>query len=229
MTKFRIKVFKANENYNLCQDYLRGHQQVLKDYGIENISTNTETWFTIPNVYGLLVYYEDTDEVVGGVRVQIADGKIPLPVESAIGNLDPLIFKIIKDNLDSGTGEICGLWNAKKIAGMGISIILLRAGISIVSQIKLDSLFTICADYTLGMVRKVGFVQEDSLGNQGTFEYPNSSYIARVLRKLNSVTLDTAEEYDRNKIFFLRENPVCKLIETGPKGDFEVEYNLLIK
>ncbi len=111
---------------------------------------------------------------------------------------------------------------------MGISILLVRAGIAIVNQIELSSLFTICADYTLPMVRKVGFIVEDSLGNAGEFVYPNENYIARVLRKMNAETLETAEAFDRDRIFDLRTNPVQTTIETGPRGEIEIDYQLVI-
>jgi hypothetical protein len=224
----RLEVFRAVNRKDLCEKYLAGHQQVLKDYGIENITTNNADWFHQPNVYGIVAYLNDGEEVVGGIRVHIADGKEMLPVEKAIGFLDPEIHRIIKNNLDDGTGEICGLWNAKIVSGWGLSIVMLRAGISIVSQLKMDSLFTICADYTMKMVRQVGFVHEDSLGDQGTFAYPNVNYIARVLRKLNTETLDTAEEYDKEKIKYLRNNPMCELLEQGPKGEYRVRYQLKI-
>ncbi|WP_129714928.1 hypothetical protein [Pedobacter sp. SYP-B3415] len=206
---------------------MAGHVQVLKDYGITNITTNNRQWMSLPNVHGIVAETED-GTVVGGVRVHIADGIHPLPVEDAVGYMDPLVTKVINQYFDDGTGELCGLWNAKSVAGIGISILLVRAGIAIVNQIRLASLFTICADYTMPMVRKVGFVIEDSLGNEGEFVYPNENYIARVLRKMNAETLETAEAFDRERIFDLRNNPQQVTIETGPKGMLEVDYQLVI-
>lgn len=227
MTKLRFRSFTAIKDAETCEKYLDGHVQVLKDYGITNITTNNRQWMTLPNVHGIVAETED-GEVVGGVRVHIADGVHPLPVEKAVGAMDPNVATIINEYFDDGTGELCGLWNAKSVAGIGISILLVRAGIAIVNQVRLASLFTICADYTLPMVRKVGFVVEDSLGRDGEFVYPNDSYIARVLRKMNAETLETAEEYDRNRIFDLRNNPVQHTFEMGPKGEVEIDYQLLI-
>lgn len=227
MTKLRFRSFTAIKDAETCEKYLDGHFQVLKDYGITNITTNNRQWMSLPNVHGIVAETED-GEVVGGVRVHIADGVHPLPVEKAVGAMDPNVATIINEYFDDGTGELCGLWNAKSVAGIGISILLVRAGIAIVNQVRLASLFTICADYTLPMVRKVGFVVEDSLGRDGEFVYPNDSYIARVLRKMNAETLETAEEYDRNRIFDLRNNPVQHTFELGPKGEVEIDYQLLI-
>ncbi len=225
--KLTFRSFTAVNDPETCEEYLAEHVQVLKDYGITNITTNNRDWMSLPNVHGIVAETED-GKVVGGVRVHIADGVHPLPVEAAVGYMDPRVAIVINEYAEHGTGELCGLWNAKSVAGMGISILLVRAGIAIVNQIELSSLFTICADYTLPMVRKVGFIVEDSLGNAGEFVYPNENYIARVLRKMNAETLETAEAFDRDRIFDLRTNPVQTTIETGPRGDIEIDYQLVI-
>jgi hypothetical protein len=85
----------------------------------------------------------------------------------------------------------------------------------------------ICADYTLEMFRRVGFVVNNSLGNEGTFIYPNENYVARVLGILNSSNLLTAQEYDRERMLFIRNNPNSTAIELGSKGqELEVTYQL---
>ncbi len=225
--KIKFRSFTAVHDQETCENYLAEHVQVLKDYGITNITTNNRDWMSLPNVHGVVAETED-GRIVGGVRVHIADGVHPLPVEAAVGYMDPRVALVINEYAEHGTGELCGLWNAKSVAGMGISILLVRAGIAIVNQVRLASLFTICADYTLPMVRKVGFIVEDSLGNGGEFIYPNENYIARVLRKMNAETLETAEPFDRERIFDLRYNPTQRTIETGPKGEMEIDYQLVI-
>lgn len=202
---------------------------MLADYGITNITTNNAAWIDNPFIYVVIVQTMDGAEILGGVRVHIADGKVPLPLEAAIGKMDARVFNLIKSYIDDGTGELCALWNAKKVAGYGLSLLLIRAGISIVTQVKLNSLFTICADYTMPMVKRVGFIIEDTVGSDGGFVYPNENYVARVLRKMNALSLDTADEYDRERILNLRNNPSQVLSETGPKGEMTVHYQLLIK
>lgn len=183
---------------------------------------------TNPSIYVIVAESPDGKEIYGGIRVHVADGTTPLPLEAAIGKMDQRVYDIISSYIDSGTGELCGLWNSKVVAGYGLSLLLIRAGISIVTKINLESLFTICADYTMPMVKRVGFTVEDSIGNNGDFIYPNENYIAKVLRKMNAISLDSAEEYDKNRIINLRDNPVQNFLETGPKGDMEIEYKLSI-
>lgn len=227
MRKFKFRSFTAINEPEICERYLEGHVQVLRDYGITNITTNNRLWMELPNVHGVVAIDEE-GTIVGGVRVHIADGVNPLPVEKAVGYMDPKVATVINEYFDEGTGELCGLWNAKSVAGIGISLLLVRAGIAIVNQIRLASLFTICGDYTMPMVRRVGFIVEDSLGDNGEFFYPKDDYIARVLRKMNAETLETADEYDRERIFDLRYNPVQHTIEQGPKGEIDIDYHLLL-
>jgi hypothetical protein len=227
--KLIFRAFKASENRELCEKYLEGHVQVLVNYGITNITTNNKDWMSWDNVYCVIAQKED-GTVVGGVRTQIADGINQLPVEKAIGKMDPNIHEIVKQYITDGVGELCALWNAKEVAGIGLSIMLVRAGISTLNQIKCNTLMGICADYTLKMFRKVGFVVDNSLGNGGEFIYPNENYVARVLGILNAKDLSTAEEYDREKMLSLRQNPVQVVTETGANDiKMDIEYKLLYR
>ena len=110
---------------------------------------------------------------------------------------------------------------------MGLSLLLTRAGISIANQVGVNILMGICADYTLKMFRKVGFVVDDSLGESGEFVYPNENYIARVLGILNARNLETAEEEDRISMLSLRAEPVQIRIENNGKGlEVPIDYRL---
>ena len=223
-----FQAFKATDNPEYCELFLEGHVRVLEDYGITNITTNNRKWMTMDSVYVIIALTEDKKYIVGGIRIHIANEDEPLPVERAIGNLDIRIHNLINQYKEEGTGELCGLWNAKSVAGYGVSLLLVRAGISLVNQIHIESLFTICGDYTMPMVNRVGFIVERSIGKNGEFFYPKENYIARVLRKMNAVTLETAEEYDKGRIIDLRMNPVQTTEEIGPKGPLTIQYILLL-
>jgi hypothetical protein len=223
--KILFRSFQAINNPKVCELFLEGHVKVLTDYGITNITTNNKAWMEMPSVYVIVAMDENRTKVLGGIRVHVADGNQPLPLESAIGKMDPRVYDIIAEYIDEGTGELCGLWNSKEVAGLGVSLLLIRAGISIVNQIKLNSLFTICADYTMPMVKRVGFIVEDSIGKKGDFVYPNENYIARVLRKMNAITLEAADEHDKNRILDLRSKPIQIFNEVG---EITIDYNLIL-
>lgn len=227
MIKFRA--FHAPSEPETCQKYIEGHVKVLKDYGITNITSNNNEWVHWDFVWGIVA--EDHEgNLLGGIRAQLANESQMLPVEKAIGKIDPNIHQIVKSYIDEGVGELCALWNAKSVAGMGLSIMLTRAGISIVNQISCKTLMGICADYTMGMFQRVGFVVDSSLGNKGEFIYPNENYIARVLGILNAKDLSTAQPYDRERMLSLRNNPNQIFSEISPKGNsIEIDYSLKLK
>ncbi|HRN40799.1 MAG TPA: hypothetical protein PK649_01845 [Vicingus sp.] len=226
---YKVTAFKAIDNPTLCDEYIEGHITVLKEYGVPMVTSGKPIWNTNPNVYCVIAQRSDNGKMIGGIRLQIADGITPLPVEEAISPLDKGIHEMVKEYFDEGVGELCGLWNSKEVAGVGISFILVRAAISIVNQLQFKTLMGICAEYSLQMFTNVGFVIDKSLGENGEFPYPTDEYITRVLGIMNAYTLETAYSYDKERMLGLRKNVVQQREETGKKGVFSVDYNLNIK
>lgn len=226
----KIRAFRAINEMDTCQEYLKGHMQVLIDYNVMKITSYNQSWTTNPSVYVLVAESELTGKMVGGIRVEVTKGNIPLPIETAIGNLDKRIYDIVqKYGIEGGVGELCGLWNSKEVKGVGISFFLTRAAISIINQINFKTLIGICAEYTLKMFSDVGFEIDKSLGNNGEFFYPDERYITRALGILNAETLNSACPYDKKIILDLRANPQQTRIENGTKGPVEIKYDLIIK
>lgn len=226
----RFRAFRAIDDLDACKKYREGHIKVLMDYGITNITSNTDVWMFNPNIYCVVAEDIETGELYGGIRIQISDENNLLPVETAIGKMDPNIYQIVKEyRLNGGAGELCALWNAKKVAGIGISILLTRAAISITNQLAFKTLMGICAEYTLAMFRRVGFVVNQNLGTNGEFPYPNENYIARVLGIMNAETLETAQDYDKERMKSLRDNRTQSFTENEGKGDVEIHYDLTLR
>lgn len=224
-----FRAFRAISEPETCNKFLEGHVTVLKDYGITNITTNNSEWMSNPNIYGIVAEIYPDMEVVGGIRVQISDEQNWLPVEKAISKMDPRIHDIVKQYRENGgVGELCALWNAKRVAGIGISVLLTRAGISMANQLDFGTLVGICAEYTLEMFRRVGFVVDESLGIKGEFQYPNENYIARVLGIMNAATLSTAHDYDKMRMESLRLFPEQLTVEQGTKEKIEIQYQLTL-
>ena len=226
----KIRVFRAETENAKSQEYLKGHMQVLIDYNVMKITSYNQSWMTNPSVYVLIAELESTGKMVGGIRVEITKGDIPLPIETAIGNLDSSIYGLVERyGLNGGVGELCGLWNSKDVKGVGISFFLTRAAISIINQIKFKTLVGICAEYTLKMFTDVGFEIDNSLGNNGEFFYPDERYVTRALGILNAETLETANSYDKEIMISLRSNPQQIRIENGSKGQVRVKYDLVVR
>jgi len=224
----RIKAYRAIDNLELCMKYAQEHRRVLESFNLTNLTTNNNDWAHNPDVYVVVAFSEKNGHLLGGIRIQIANGKMNLPVEDAVSHFDPKIKELVQEYSDNGgTGEICGLWNSREEApNMGITLMLVLAGLAICSQLKITSLFTIVASYTLKIALQVGFKIEKNVGINGEFVYPNSNYVARVL-SMDPHSLEHTYQVFKNRISTLREKKVFDNIETTPKGEkILVKYDL---
>ena len=226
---FKVYVGRAIDEPELCEKYITGHRKVLTDYGIANITSNNNDWMHNQGVY--VVFMEnEKGKMVGGIRVQKANSDYALPVETAIGKIDPKIYKIVDKYREDGICELSALWNSKEVAGLGLSLLLVRAGISITNQINCKMMIGIRAEYTNELFRRVGFVVDESLGDNGKFIYPNENYIAKVVGILNAQDLYSADQVDRKSILGLREVPEQTRVEIGNNGvQIQAEYLLYLK
>lgn len=225
----KIKVFRAIDDLESCKRFAEGHANVLRDYGVTKVTSSKNDWFYNPDVYVALVEMEDTGVVVGGERIHMVNKEYPLPIEEAVSIVEKRISGLVASYADNKkTGELCGLWNAKAIAGKGVSILLTKLGVALANRLKMDSLFVLCAPYTVSMCQAAGFEIETSIGNQGTFIYPKLDLVATALVVKDVIGLNTANDGFRKEIFSYIETPVSNTIVLGEKGETEVAYNLLL-
>lgn len=226
--KFRVCGFRAIDESKLCEYYLEGHSKVLLDYGIANITSNNRVWMNNPDIYCLMIQNKYTDEIMGGIRIQLANGIYPLPVEDAIGYMDCKIYTIVENYAkNGGIGELSALWVDNRLRGLGIGVYLVRAAIASASQLNFKTMTGICGDVTLKMFNNVGFVTETSLGNNGQFYYPNDKLIAHVVGILDAISLESAADYDKKIMTSLRNNFIQKKKESDTGKKITIDYNLI--
>lgn len=225
-----IRTFIAPTDPEACEKFIIGHKKLLEIFGISQITSNRQDWVDDPDTVVILVEDPEKGLVYGGARVQLARSELALPIETAIGRYDKQVYDLVKaDETRGGTCEICGLWNSREVAGMGIgSYILARVGVAITTQLPVKSLFVLCAPITVKMGLRLGCEVEKSLGNDGLFYYPKDDLIATVMRMTDVYNLDLATEVEREKIQSLRDNPQQEILEKGPKGEFPVMYDLKV-
>lgn len=225
----RLRAFRAIDDPKACELFLEGHRHVLTSIGVEKVTSSKDEWTENPAAFVLIVESLDGKKVFGGARVHVAGGTEPLPIEQATGELDSSIFDLVWDFAQFGTGEICGLWNSREIAGYGIgSIFLTRAAVAVSTQIGLQSLFALCAPYTVKMAESVGYEIETGVGNEGTFYYPKLDLLATTMILKDVATLSKAQDEDRNAIMKLRENLNLVRIEELRRKQIEIHYEIRI-
>lgn len=229
-TMLRIRSFKAIDDIESCKLFAAGHAKVLLDYGVTKVTSSSTDWFYNPSVYVMMAERVENDETVGGIRIHTADGKTRLPMEDAISIVDNKVYELIEQYTPAGTAELCGLWNSKSTAGLGIgSYYLMRAGISATLRLGLKSLFALCAPHTLLISLQKGFEVEMSIGKQGTFIYPKLDLVATSIIIKDLVNLPKAMPDERDIIMQLRNNPHCIRTEHRAKGDLDISYELAEK
>lgn len=229
----RMKAFRAVDDLESCLKYAEGHEQVLKSYGVPKVTSANTDWIYNPNVIVILIESLFGYKLLGGVKIHVAGGTQPLPIEEALGDADEKIYKMIKKYTLNGTGELCGLWNAKEVAGYGYNILLTRAAAALGNNdnnngFQIKSLFILCAPWTVELAKNVGFVVEKKLGNVGTFWYPKPDLLASVLMIKDTEKLEHADPKERNMIFDLRMNPRQIKTDLLHKRELEIEYDLII-
>jgi hypothetical protein len=231
-TEIRIRAFRATDDPETCIKFIQGHRKVLTIYGIENITTNNDDWMSNPSIFVIAVESSDGEKLFGGARVQAADGKNPLPIEEATSSFDPAIKDIVAHYAQFGTGELSGLWNSKEVAGLGVgSLFPSRVAVAIAEQIGLTTMFSLCSPATVRFNQWIGSQVLTSVGNNGTFYYPKLDLIATAVFLDDVKNLSTAHPRERDKMLYLRQNPVHTAQEKSPFKNvyINVHYDLNIK
>jgi hypothetical protein len=225
----RIRAYRAIDEPETCELFIQGHTNVLTSIGVTKVTSSKNGWATDPAVFVIIVESLDGEKVYGGARVHVSGGNEPLPIEQATGAMDPSIYEVVWSFAQYGTGEICGLWNSHELAGYGIGTpLLIRTLIAISSQIGLQSLFALCAPYTVKPVVNCGMVLVDSIGNKGTFYYPKLDLIATAMILNDVSNLSGALEEDRRAILQMRENPDDLKIHELKNKEITIDFKIRI-
>jgi len=222
-----VQAFRAVDEPELCKQYLLGHAKVLTDYGIANITSNNNLWINNPDIYCLMAKDIEINEMVGGIRIQLANGDLPLPVEKAVGHMDDGIYDLVERYaMNGGIGELSGLWIDKRLKGYGVGVYMVRAAIASSNQLNFKTMTGICGDVTLKMFNDVGFVVDPSIGNNGQFYYPNNELIAHLVGILNAITLEDAALYDKKIMTSLRTKNKQRRIESDTGKEIIIDYDI---
>jgi len=227
---FRLIAFKAVDDLERCQKFIEGHRQVLESIGVKKVTSTNESWIKNPDVLVVIVESMEDGLIYGGARIHKANDLFPLPIEEAIEDLDRSIKEIIRKDIDSGTGEVCGLWNSRKITGLGIGAIFIsKACLALTPKLGLTSLYVLLAPTTVKLGIETGYEILSQVGINGTFYYPKLDLLATAMKLHDAINLPlTAPEF-RESVFKIRNNKSL-LIEENYRGKSVVlEYTSYIE
>ncbi|MES2006341.1 MAG: hypothetical protein V4450_17620 [Bacteroidota bacterium] len=230
-TDIRIRAFRAVDDPQTCQHFIDGHRIVLEHHGIRKVTSSNDEWSKNPAVFVIVVENMDGSKLFGGARVHAANGIVPLPIEEATGYMDEKIYEIVADCAQNGTGELCGLWNSKEVAGLGVgSLFPSIAAVVIAEQIGLTTMFSLCSPATVRFNQWIGSNVLKTVGNEGTFYYPKLDLLATAVFLPDAISLSHAHPREREKMLLLRKNLKSESTERSPFKNISVKvhYDLQI-
>jgi hypothetical protein len=224
----QIIAFRAVDHYPRCLDYIRGHRKVLEAHGFTHFLSNEESWIFNPDTIVTMVYDPNSGTALGGSRFEKRTTDNLLLFERVLQNSEPQIIREVKARVKGGTGELCGLWNAKEVAGWNTSILLARSVMIAIWEQRLNTFYTFNARYTNRIPIRLGFKRLTIIGNNGYVPYPDDRFQAAVWRFERRNGLRKADPYEREAMKKLIENPQQTIHEEDVYGKLEVQYDLKI-
>lgn len=225
--ELKIRAFRACDDVKTREAYHIGLEQVLSYYGITRVTSQSRDWFENPDTWLITVETLDGSQVLGGSRMQMALPDFPLPIEKAVAFKDASVFGLVDSLRANGVGELCGMWNSRKVAGMGLgSVYLGIASIAIAHKNGMGSVLCLCAPSTKNMAYNLGFILNEDLGNKGEFIYPKENLVATAMIMHDPETVHLAAPFEKQRIHALQKDPNIIAEETTPRGDITIHYEL---
>lgn len=226
VNSIRIRAFRATDDPVSCDRFIDGHAHVLEVAGVKKVTSANYDWKYNPASFVIIVENEEGNRVLGGARLQCSGGNQPLPIEEATGDFDKRIYDVVAQYAQNGTAELCGLWNSREVAGLGIgAFFATRVGVVIAEQIGVESIFALCAPYTVKFAEKVGCRVLKSIGNNGTFYYPKIDLLATIVLLDDALTIQHADPIEQQRIFDIRKNLKQVYTEMSPIRNQEVNIH----
>lgn len=226
---FRVEVeaFIASSDPDRCRQYLAGHRKILEDHGFDHFITGKDYWVDSPDVLVVMAYSPyNRNRIFGGLRFEMKTKENLLPLEKVLNNVDPLVSPIVQRDLEKGTGEMCGLWNAQEVGGRNISLVLATALFAALPQLGIHSSFIFNARYTFRITRRLGFKQIQELPNNGVYKYPNDAFKAFLWHHKDIHNLENLSNLERELVQSLRSNWVQERVESMYYPGMRVHYKL---
>lgn len=215
----------ATSNDKYWEMYVRGHAQVLKDFGIEVLDSYGEDWSQNPNVR-LIIITDTSGQAIGGIKLHKVHKDFSLPVQTAIGEESALLSELIHGHTDQGVGEICGLWISSAVSKRGLAYYLTRVAIAICKAEHTRVIYGISSPFTLHMFQALGYEIITELGDKGNYYYPTPEFVSTAVAIADTYLLPKAEPFHRERIFSLREEPVQSALELHGGVETLIHYNL---
>ena len=223
-----IVAFRAVDDYKACLSYMHGHRKVLAVHGFTHFLSNEESWMFNPDTIVAMVWDKDMKTPLGGARFERRTKGNLLSFERVLMKDEPEVVKHVNRRVRGGTGEVCGLWNSKDVAGWNTSILLVRAVLVTLYQAGHNSTFAFNARYTNRIPMRLGFERLKIIGTNGYVPYPDDRFLAAIWRYECKKGLSRAYQYEAETMKKLIAEPKQQIIEKDIYNNLDVSYDLYL-
>jgi hypothetical protein len=223
-----VKACCAPDAADDCRRNAAASLDVLRRYGIDNITSAHQEWWLNGDTYAVLLEDRISGEPLGGVRLQRWGNGVPLALEDALGGVDARVHDWIAGFAGGGVGELCGLWCGRALRGFGMGARLTSMGIALSAQAQTDTLFGLCDTRNVEANLGLGFRVDGALAARGAFEYPRPGLFAHVLRLDGARRRPGATPAAQATIGHYRDVPVGVEIIAGELGSLQLHRDLVL-
>jgi hypothetical protein len=207
MFELVVRAYCAPDVVCDCRRHAAAHARVLALHGLGNVTSARTAWWENANTFALLLEDANSREPLGGVRLQRWGNGAALPIERALGGVDPRVHSWVAGFADRGVGELCGLWCSPKLRGFRLGLVITRMGLALAAQLRTKTLFAVCDSSRVLDNCALGFTKDGTLASGGSFEYPRPGLRAQVLKLANSSCLSAATPENRAAVDYYRDVP----------------------
>ena len=200
-TELRIRMFRPSEDPASAQAYLEGQARALADFGVKGTTSMELAW---DDPFVRLVLVESMDgEPRGGICIHQQSELNSLPVARALSRLEPRLQDRLLWFRRRGVAELCAGWASRQYRGAGIYAASIHAAMAAMPSLSIPFGVGFSDVKTLGLYESLGFEPDRSLGDDGTFPYPDARYRSMVLWG-DCTSLAGAAEAHRTSILAIR-------------------------
>lgn len=181
--KFTVQIARAIDRYDIAHEFFLKHIEVLKKHNVKGITSIKPQWKYMPNVYVIAVYDNISDEMIGGMRLEVSSRSNLLPFESALSSEFSNVHSFVEHYRDNGgVCEFSGLWVNSTHNKQGIPEFMTKLGISLSRTLCIKYAFAFANNYSRPITERLGFISE-TVGGESVFLYPDERYPTQLMMK----------------------------------------------
>ena len=204
---FILSLHRATDNYSLCENFVRGHRQLLAVNDVD-LGPIDNSWFNSPDVYLLVVRRAGESEILGGAKLVVFDNDANLPLLKLLNEDYPELTDYLKEYNENGLIEISGLWNSRSVAGLGLgSEQLIRTSIAICGLLNIATIVTFCSPFVTRFAELYGFTPLSKFGQNGSIPFPDNRWMSTINILSDPHVMSKADDTEKQIIFELRNQP----------------------